>query len=344
MMPHRHYFSSSPYNIITSTKSQTVKKIQGLLTKRKKRVESGQTVVEGPRMVLDLLENPKTSHLVRQILINLPDYDRREDYYRSKIIENIETMNREDILIQLVDPDVFPSCTDTMTPQGIVAVVDIPTFSDDDDDVNVNKDSTTKPPLYLVLDGVSDPGNVGTLLRSSLAVGVVGVILLPGCCDVWNPKCLRSAMGASFQLPIVQTDSWQECLQFLQAKNVRHIYAATMIDEDDNDNDDTDDDNPRGATSIPYFDVNFTEQASSLIIGSEGNGLSTEIRQQLLTSLPSTTKKESDDIIMATSETTTTTLRATHIPMETGIESLNAAVCGSVILFEYSRQCLQKVK
>ena len=201
----------------------------------------------------------------------------------------------------------------------------------------------------MILDGVSDPGNVGTLLRSSLAVGVVGAILLPGCCDVWNPKSVRSAMGASFQLPIIQTDSWQECVQYLQTKNVRQIYAATMID-DDNEGNDTDGDNHRkAAASVPYFDVDFTEQASALIIGSEGNGLSTEIRQLLLTSLSSTTKKESDDIAMGMNETTTATttptmIRATHIPMEAGIESLNAAICGSVILFEYSRQCLQKVK
>ena len=86
-------------------------------------------------MVFDLLENPKTSHLIRQILINLPDYDRREDYYRSKLVEimNHDDNNNTDnnILVQLVDPDVFPSCTDTMTPQGIVAVVDIPIFNNE---------------------------------------------------------------------------------------------------------------------------------------------------------------------------------------------------------------------
>ena len=287
--------SLSEKNVLSSTKSNTIKRIQGLLTKRKKRVESGQTVVEGPRMVFDLLDNPRTKSLVRQVLVSEEDYD--TDEYASRL-----SAASSETQIQLVTPQVLKACSDTVTPQGIVAIVDIPTFDD--------SYKSPRNPLYLVLDGVSDPGNVGTLLRSSLAVGVAGVILLPDCCDVWNPKAVRSAMGASFQLPIVLVSSWQEGLkELLQNRGVKTVYAATMMDENDS-----------AQASQPHFKIDWLEHPSALVIGSEGNGLSLEIRRGL--------GLEQND----------GTLKAVHVPMQSGIESLNAAVCGSVILFEYLRQ------
>lgn len=156
---------------------------------------------------------------------------------------------------------------------------------------------------------MSDPGNVGTLLRSSLAVGCAGVILLPGSCDPWSPKVVRSAMGSSFspQLPIIQASSWQSALAALESWNVKDIYAATMIDG-----------GTEGGGSKPHFSIDW-RSPSALVIGSEGTGLSPDIRQAI-----------NDDGNM---------VKAVHVPMCSGIESLNAAVCGSVILFEYSRQC-----
>jgi RNA methyltransferase, TrmH family len=349
-----------PYSIITSAKSQTVKKIQALLTKRKKRFDLGQTVIEGPRMVFDLLQNRDTTSLIRQIVVSVQDYSARADY--RKYLEEALKHDRDHVLlVQLATPEVFPACTDTMTPQGIVAIVDIPTYNSNDID---NTGTTTKNnssdsaahkrrfPFHLVLDGVSDPGNLGTLLRSSVAVGVASILLLPGCCDVWNPKAVRSAMGASFQLPIRYCDSWDDGQTILEQLGVKTIYAATMMSQDDesdsinnnnNDDDDDDDDDDnnnssshRGentrSTSIPYYDVDWTQDCTALVIGSEGNGLSTELRRSLIQS-------DDDGDVAGRSVMLKNNIRATHIPMQYGLESLNAAVCGSVILFEYSRQC-----
>jgi len=83
---------------------------------------------------------------------------------------------------------------DTDTPQGILAVIDPPRWTLADVDPGT-------PSPVLVLDGVQDPGNVGTLLRTAHALGSPGAILLPGTADIANPKVMRAAMGASFRLP-----------------------------------------------------------------------------------------------------------------------------------------------
>ena len=89
--------------------------------------------------------------------------------------------------------------------------------------------------------------------------------------------------------------------------DVDTIYAATMEDSG-------------GVESLPHYDVAWSQHHGGLMIGSEGNGLSENVRRAV-----------------ASGE-----IRAVHVPMEVGIESLNAAVCGSVILFEYLRQCRSK--
>jgi len=274
-------------DVISSEQSNTVKQITSLLTKRKKRIELGLTVVEGPRIVLDLLKNENTRGLVRQAVVAC---DKSEWM--------AEVLKFEDVHVCEGTPAVLAKCSDTMTPQGIVATVQIPP-----EPSREAPPSRSANPLYLVLDGVSDPGNVGTLLRSSVAVGVAAVILMPGCCDVWNPKAVRSAMGCSFQVPILSVGSLNEALDVLDTWKVHDVFAATMEDSGN-------------ASSTAHHEVDWAQHASALLIGSEGNGLSKEVRD-----------------LVASGQ-----LRSLHVPMESGIESLNAAVCGSVILFEYHRK------
>lgn len=276
-------------DLITSTKSNTVKKIQTLLTKRKSRTEIKQTVVEGPKMIFDLLKNEKTRALVHQVIVSVD---------RPEWIAELKEKYSDNLIVLQGTQEVLTACSDTVTPQGIVATVSIPP----EPSKVTPPPSHQTPPLYLVLDGVSDPGNLGALLRSSVATGVAGVLLLPCCCDAWNPKAVRSAMGCSFQLPMLQVDSMDHAQQVLSDWQVQDIYAATMED---------------GTVSFPHYDVDWTHHATAILIGNEGNGLSDVARN----------KVRSGEI------------KSVHVPMEAGIESLNAAVCGSVILFEYMRQC-----
>ena len=329
-----HPYEQHSYDLITSTRSEIVKKIVRFQKNSpKKRQELQQVVVEGPRMIFDILNSQK--HIrVHHILI---DHLMWEDKYAPQLIplliqnKQATTSSSSSAIpphILLATPQVIRACTDIVTSQGMVAIVDRPQY-------------TPKPPqqqqqLYLILDGIQDPGNVGALFRSAVAAGVVaGVMCLEGTCDPWNPKAVRSAMGTTFWLPPMQGDdddsnnnSWEDaCAQLAPNR----IYAATMLPKKKEE--DSASSRPRNTC---YYDVNWTAGASNetvaLVIGSEGFGLSPAVRKAVERGFVSLNRGYFDTI----------PVRAIHVPMEEAVESLNAAVCGSVILFEYQRQLRQR--
>jgi tRNA G18 (ribose-2'-O)-methylase SpoU len=317
-------------DFITSPQSKTIKTLVGLLTKRKRRVELGEAVAEGPRMVIDLIKNSQTRSLVQQVVVSQAKWDA----YSPLLLEaaavaasssrrgplsspdDVEPASSSSFALpfQLMQatPEVLDSCTDTVTNQGIVARVRIPTHSFD---AAIEKGRAgQRPSLYVVLDGLQDPGNVGTLVRSCVATGAAGVLLLPQSADVWSPKALRSAMGTTFLMPIQSMASFDECLETLHSIGCQQVYAATMQEA-------STERTSKGMQvlpSVPHYSVDWLGAPTALVIGSEGNGLRREVRQALV---------ERPDRV-----------RAVHVPMLTGVESLNAGVCGSVILFEYLRQ------
>lgn len=99
-----------------------------------------------------------------------------------------------------VAPAVMAHAADTQTPQGLIAVVPTPVLP-----------ITPDPTLVLILDGIADPGNMGTLLRTAAAAGVDGVVLAPNCVDAYNPKALRGGMGAHFRVPVIAR-KWEQIM------------------------------------------------------------------------------------------------------------------------------------
>ncbi|GAX28179.1 RNA methyltransferase, TrmH family [Fistulifera solaris] len=294
-----HCYSSSSRllltvkNVITSPKSNTIQKVQKLLQQRKKRLEYNQVVVEGPRSVFDLLKtHPK---VVRQVIADID-----QTHYHTAL-----SQYDKELEIYHATAAALQSCSDTN--QGIVAVCDIP-------QPGSVVPSSKLQRVTLILDALQDPGNVGTLIRSAAATGVVEhIYFLPGTCDPWNPKALRAAMASTFGISMKFMDSWDECLQELrQQQSYAHfpIYAAAMTTE-----------------SKCYHEIisNWAKEPDThkmaLILGSEGNGLSPEIQQAL---------KSRE-------------MQALYIPMQPVVESLNAAVCGSILLYEVLR-CLESSK
>jgi TrmH family RNA methyltransferase len=137
-----------------------------------------------------------------------------------------------------VDADLLNKLSGTETSQGILAVFDLKTIPLPPD-----------PDFLVIADGIRDPGNLGTLLRTSEAAGVQGVLLSPGTTQAFAPKVLRAAMGAHFRLPI-QTCSWDEIANFCSGVT---IFNADMQGE------------------VPYWQADF-KQPLAVLIGSEAEG------------------------------------------------------------------------
>ena len=288
---------------LTSIKSNTVKQFRGWIQKRKKRIQDNTTVVEGTKLIHDLLSDEQTQSLIQHVLLS-NKYKEDDDDGMTNIQKLLQLQSlQQNLQIHWANEQVMEACSDTVTPQGIVASVQIPPpYS-----IMSSSQKKKKKKCFVILDGVSDPGNMGTILRSSVAVGVEAIVLLPNCCDVWNPKAIRSAMGASFKVPILSLSSWEECYTTLSSFSTTIVmYAATM------------ETSIPGQSSPAHYDVPWnTHESCAIIIGNEGQGLSTPIR---------------DDVSCGK-------IQSVHVPMiPNSIESLNAAVCTSVILFEYHRQ------
>lgn len=146
-----------------------------------------------------------------------------------------------------VPPDVMASISPMRTPQGMLAVCRLP--------------DTALPEMlpgsrYVVLDGVQDPGNVGTVLRTADAFGCTGALLLPGCADPYGPKTLRAAMGAVFRLPLYAVGL--EALPRLLADAGLPLYGTALRHD---------------TVDVRQRDL----RRCALVIGSEGRGVSAEV-------------------------------------------------------------------
>jgi TrmH family RNA methyltransferase len=115
-----------------------------------------------------------------------------------------------------VTEEILKKMTGLKQPEPIAAVVSLPSFQ------NISNVSR-----LLVLDGVSDPGNVGTVIRSALALGWDGVYLLENTCDPFNEKALRAAKGATFRLPLAE-GTWKDFLSVVTEKNFNVLVADTL--------------------------------------------------------------------------------------------------------------------
>lgn len=311
--------------ILSSIKSPTVKLIKALQTKRKKRQEEGLTVIEGHRMVIDMLQLQLKSYdngdevddWIKHVIVSKKAIEHKE--YGPKleeVLNQLQERSMTSMIVSMGTDEVLHACCDTVTPQGVVATCRIPPpFDPATQNMRQSTSRSSARRLYLILDGVSDPGNAGTLLRSALAVDVAGVILLPGSVDVYSPKAIRAGMGATFHVPIRTASSFSEALDILSLCEVKpdNIYAATMETASEGKRDTSE------AVSLSHYEVNWVDKASALCLGQEGNGLSKVVRENVACGA----------------------INSVHVPMQQQkgvIESLNAAVCGSVVMFEYSRQ------
>jgi rRNA methylases len=178
------------------------------LRRRKGREEARQFVVEGRRFVEEALN--REAGILRVFYC-----PQREQPEWKPLLK--ELGNRH-IPISEIDERILYKISSTVEPQGILAVVQQPDFTWED----VRVDSQT---VLLIIDGVQDPGNLGTILRTALAAGVRQVCLTKGTVDVYNNKVLRSSMGAIFSLTILSDLSPEEIFNYCSSRVLKLITA-----------------------------------------------------------------------------------------------------------------------
>jgi len=159
------------------------------LHRRRGRERRGQALAEGVRLVEEALAAgiPIKGAAVSPALQTTP---------RGRTLE--AALAERGVALESVDDDALGELADTEHPQGVVAVIEPPEWT-------LDRLRPGPASVVLVLDGVQDPGNVGTMARTAFALGAAGLIALKGTADLANPKVLRSSMGALFRFPAAMT-------------------------------------------------------------------------------------------------------------------------------------------
>lgn len=223
--------------MITSTSNAQIKELAKLQKKSRLRDEKGIFLVEGPRMTEEI------------------PTERIEKVYASESFakKNKEFLERLQAPVELLTDTVFAYVSDTKTPQGILAIVKRLSYTMND----LMQVKDQKAPHLIVLDNLQDPGNLGTIFRTAEAAGVTGILLSKDCVDVYNPKVIRSTMGAVFRMPFLYVEDLPGKIKELQNDGIKS-YAAHLHGEN------------------AYDEEDYTT-GCAFLIGNEGNGLRDEV-------------------------------------------------------------------
>lgn len=254
------------------------------LSSSKARRERGLFLVEGVRAVEDGLSS---GHVPTTCLYNTELLSHTE---RGRHL--LERINGQTPRIRSYEASatVLEVVSETQHPQGIAAVFSIP--------VPPSAIATSGPALIPIADEIRDPGNLGTILRTSEAAGATAVLLSRGCVEPYNPKVVRAGMGTHFRLPVYANLGWEDIDRLVRGAGVQ-ADAVFALD---------------AASENPYHSADW-RQSAAFVVANEAHGLTGEAR-----------------------EWATMRGGLLTIPMAGAAESLNAAVAAAVVLFEAARQ------
>ena len=235
--------------MITSASNPKIKHVSNLISSKKERVASGTFVIEGTKV---FLEAPIED--IVEVYIS-ENFDERlyggDEYKLSGVMLDIFQKLKE-TGYEVVTDTLFKKMSDTVTPQGILCIIKI-TKRSITDFVSAYANKAFK---IVALEGLQDPGNMGTIVRTAEAAGVDLILAGANTVDVYSSKVVRSTMGSIFRVPIIYTDDLYKDIDFIKSENVK-VYAAHL----------------KGKTS--YSEVSYSDRVM-ILIGNEGRGLTDE--------------------------------------------------------------------
>lgn len=190
-------------------------------------------VVEGSKFIQSALDSG--------VALEAVYYEASNDEFATNVVSNVSKKGYRSYQLA---PGTLDRVADAVTPQGVVAIVsyvDVPLV-----DLQLGS-------LVIVMVGVRDPGNAGTIIRSALASGASAVIFCNDCVDLYNPKTVRSSAGSLFSIPVAIVDSFAQVAGFLSGRGYQLVGTSSYA-----------------GTSC--WDIDLSGQVA-VVVGNEGSGL-----------------------------------------------------------------------
>lgn len=247
--------------VISSKENELVKHIKKLKEKKYRDLHQ-EYIIEGIKMIREAIDENAE---IKQIIIC-------EECEKTDVIpkELMYVIAKKECVY--VTEKVFETMTGVMNPQGILAVI---SKDKNQDQIDFNQE------IMLALDDIQDPGNLGTILRTADSVGLNQILISKGTADAFNPKVVRSTMGAIFRVKIIECENLEETLKEIKKKKFQILVTSLQ-------------------TKNSIYDVDY--QNKVIVIGNEANGVKEEIQNlaQEKVKIPMIGKTESLNASVAT--------------------------------------------
>lgn len=248
-------------NIISSKDNELVKNIKKLKEKKYRDINK-EFIVEGIKLVKEAIEEKAD---IQKIVIC-------DNCLNAGVIPKQLMYEIAKFDCVYVTENVFNIISDVNTPQGILAIIKI---SSTQAEIDYSQD------IIVALDDIQDPGNLGTILRTVDSVGLNQIIVSKGTADIYNPKVVRSTMGAIFRVKIIECEDLESTLKEIQKNNFELIITSLQ-------------------TKNSIYDVDYSKKA--IVIGNEANGVKKSIQNiaDIKVKIPMLGKTESLNASVAT--------------------------------------------
>lgn len=243
--------------MITSMANSRIKQLVLLRDKSRVRNKEGLFLAEGIKMfeeaAAERIKEIYCAESFERQLFKGALGERTEE-----LLKKLESCKNNGVFVETISDELFKKVSDTKTPQGILFLMEQFHYSVEE----LLKKAEEKwqqegwEPLFLLLEDIQDPGNLGTMLRTSEGAGVSGIIMSKNTVDIYNPKTIRSTMGSLYRVPFVYTDELSKEIEKLQEAGIT-VYAAHLEGK-------------------LCYDEKSYEGGSAFLIGNEGNGLKRE--------------------------------------------------------------------
>lgn len=222
---------------ITSKDNDFIKHIKKLKDKKYRDI-SNEYVIEGVKLVAEAIqENAKIKHIV------LCDDCERSDFIHKDLMYEIAKYD----CIYVTD-NLFKYLSEVQNPQGILSVIE---KNNENNEIDYSQD------IIVALDDLQDPGNLGTILRTVDSIGLTQILVSKGTADCYNPKVVRSTMGAIFRIKLIECEDLVKTLKEIKRHKFKVIVSSLQTDNS-------------------IYDANYSKKV--LVIGNEANGVKEDIQ------------------------------------------------------------------